>query len=198
MKNQIKTNSEVALPKIMLAFSIFIFSLLLSKTGFAQASYELSCRNKAKEIAADTYKGCMTEQRQAQIEQIRKDYKEKLSNLKNHYDKELKKLSGGSHVAAAKEKDSSSEMMPEITLKKSSDSSKTKQRASGARLPQKKANTTADKSSDKSAGVATQVIDLASPIDSQINTNDEPVQSQSRIKSSDDNEVEVVELPTQE
>ncbi|MBC7465448.1 MAG: hypothetical protein H7256_05600 [Bdellovibrio sp.] len=186
MKNKI----EVTFSKIMFATSIFIFSLLLSKTGFAQASYELTCRNKAKEIAADTYKGCMTEQRQVQIEQIRKDYKDKLSKLKNHYDKELKKLSSGGSVQASNANASASQANsndggPEIVLKKTG-TAKAKARASGARLPEKKTT------------VSTQVIDLSSPIDSQINTQEEPVQSQSRIKSSDDNEAEVVELPTQE
>lgn len=182
MKNQIK----LTFSKIMFAVSIFLFSLLLSKTGFAQASYELSCRSKAKELAADTYKGCMTEQRQVQIEQIRKDYKEKLSHLKNHYDKELKKLSGGNSPRASVAASNDSVQTSEITLRKN-DSGKARQRSSGARLPSK-----------KNVVASPQVIDLSQPIDSQINTQDEPVQSQSRIRSSDDNEVEVVDLGTQE
>lgn len=189
MKNKI----EVTLSKAMFALSIFVFSLLLSKTGFAQASYELTCRTKAKEIAAETYKGCMTEQRQAQVEQIRKEYKSELAKVKSHYDKELKKLSSGGSVAAKSSAaaTASQDSGPEITLKKSKQA-QVKQRASGARsLPEKKIEA-------QTAQTQTQVIDLSSPIDSQINTQDEPVQSQSRIKSSDDNEVEIVELPTQE
>jgi hypothetical protein len=180
-----KTKIEMTFSKLLFALSIFVFSLLLSKTGFAQASYEVMCRNKAKEIAADTYKGCMTEQRQSQIEQIRKDYKEKLSNLKNHYDKKLKELSGSQAKATRPAAVVAESNQPEITLKKI-DSGKTRQRTSGARLPQKKST------------VATQVIDLTSPVDSQINTTDEPVQSESRVRSSDDNDAEVVELPSQE
>ena len=59
------------------------------------SSAEFQCRSKAKEIAADTYKTCMTDVRQTQLEQIRKDYKEKLAELKSHYDKELKKMGTG-------------------------------------------------------------------------------------------------------
>jgi len=191
MKNKI----QITFSKIMFALSIFIFSLLLSKTGFAQASYEVQCRTKAKEIAAETYKGCMTEQRQAQIEQIRKDYKDKLSKLKNHYDKELKKLSGGSvqmqQTAALNNgvEPSNEQTGPEITLKKLG-SKNTKTRSSGARLPQKKTGV---------AATQTQVIDMSAPIDSQINTPaEESVQSQSRMKSSDENDAEVVDLQSQE
>ncbi|MFZ3229144.1 MAG: hypothetical protein WA160_02980 [Pseudobdellovibrio sp.] len=186
MKNQLKLTGS----KFLFVLSIFVFSLLLSKTGFAQASFEVMCRNKAKEIAADTYKGCMTEQRQSQIEQIRKDYKEKLSNLKNHYDKELKKISSGKSVT--QQTGNQADTQVDIALIKKSDSGKTKQRLSGARLPQKKSATT----------TTTQVIDLSAPIDSQINTSEESVQSESRLqpnmKSSDENEAEIVDMPTQE
>lgn len=58
-----------------------------------QSTIELMCRNQAKEIAAETYKNCVTENKQQQIEQIRKEYQAKLSDLKNHYDQELKKIS---------------------------------------------------------------------------------------------------------
>jgi hypothetical protein len=55
---------------------------------------EASCRVRAKEIAADTYRGCVTEQKNAQIEQIKKDYQAKIKALKSHYESELKKVSG--------------------------------------------------------------------------------------------------------
>lgn len=194
MKNKV----EISFSRLMFVSSIFIFSLLLSKTGFAQASYEVMCRNKAKEIAAETYKGCMTEQRQVQIEQIRKEYKEKLASLKSHYDKELKKMSSG--TAATTNAANSNSVAPhassdtnqmEVNLIKKSESNKAKQRTSGARLPAKKSN-----------GVATQIIDLSAPVDSQINTPEDTSATESkaqpRIRSSDDNEVEIVDLQTQE
>jgi hypothetical protein len=62
---------------------------------WAQSSVELMCRQQAKEIAAETYKNCVTEKKQQQIGQIRNEYQNKLTELKNHYDQELKKLSSG-------------------------------------------------------------------------------------------------------
>ncbi len=55
---------------------------------------EASCRIKAKEIAAETYRGCVTDQKNSQIEQIKKEYAAKLQALKAHYEQELKKMSG--------------------------------------------------------------------------------------------------------
>ena len=77
-------------------YSVMAFLTLgtLALTSLAQSSTEVICRNKAKEIAADTYQTCVTEAKQGQIEQIRKEYQQRLNDLKNHYDKELKKVSG--------------------------------------------------------------------------------------------------------
>lgn len=58
------------------------------------AEIETSCRIKAKEIAAETYRGCVTDQKNAQVEQIKKEYQDKLAALKAHYEAELKKMSG--------------------------------------------------------------------------------------------------------
>lgn len=64
---------------------------------------ETSCRIKAKEIAAETYRGCVSEQKNSQIEQIKKEYQTKLQILKNHYEAELKKMSGKANSAPAAE-----------------------------------------------------------------------------------------------
>lgn len=74
---------------LFLSFSSIAFS------AKAQTSTEIMCRNQAKELAAESYKNCVTEQRQTQVDQIRKEYQQKLSDLKSHYDGELKKVSGG-------------------------------------------------------------------------------------------------------
>ncbi|MBC7419360.1 MAG: hypothetical protein H7328_01410 [Bdellovibrio sp.] len=153
------------------------------------SSSEFQCRSKAKEIAAETYKGCMTDQRQAQLEQIRKDYKEKLSELKSHYDKELKKLSNGKTSAAVSAPEASAKSAPQeatIELKKLPRSST---RASGARsLPTKK------------GPIKTQVIDLSTPAVTQDPETISAIQSENRLKIEQDeaNNVEIVELPTQE
>ena len=84
----------------------FAFSILtlFAVTAHAQqqSSMELTCRAKAKEIAAQTYSGCVTEARNTQIEQIRKDYQKQLADLKAKYDRELKKIGGKGLTAAAK------------------------------------------------------------------------------------------------
>lgn len=176
-----KKKITLTFTNILFIVGTFIFSLLLSQIGRASegSSFEVLCRNKAKEIAADTYKGCMTEYRQSKLEQIRKEYKEELSNLKNQYDKKLKKLSG---MPKKNENDKEAVTITSIELKKS------KIRSSGARMPVKK------------SGSGTQVIDLSKPVDSQINDSDETIEASRAEKKdpSENNDIEIVELPTQQ
>lgn len=73
------------------SFIILFFFGVLSFAN-TQASYELSCRAKAKEIAADTYRTCITENKSAEIDRLKKDYKERLRNLKDEYEVEVAKL----------------------------------------------------------------------------------------------------------
>jgi hypothetical protein len=79
----------------------FLTLTLMAVSASAQSSYELTCRAKAKEIATQTYSGCMSEARNTQIDQIRKDYQKQLADLKAKYDKELKKVGGKSAAPAA-------------------------------------------------------------------------------------------------
>lgn len=165
--------------------SVFAVTFGFSTISLAQASLELSCRVKAKELAAETYKGCMTEGRQSQIEQIRKDYKEKLSDLKNHYDKELKKLSPTSENTSSE----SGSLKSKYNAKKA-DLKKSKDRLLGNRMPLKKSNT--------------QVLDFsAQTTESGSSTAGETLDSQAQIDTSadiqttSDEEIEVVELPAQ-
>jgi len=76
-----------------------IASLLCFNSASAQnpnsQSVEFMCKSKAKEIAAETYKNCVTEIKQSQVKSLRKEYEEKLSHLKKHYEKELKKIAQG-------------------------------------------------------------------------------------------------------
>lgn len=172
-------NSQVILKRLFLAVTINLFAGL---TVFAQSSYELTCRNNAKEIAAETYKNCVTEHRQSQIEQIRKDYKEKMTNLKKHYDNELKKISGKQGASRAAVSTSK-----QAVTKQSSKN----MRASGARSLPKKT-------------VKTEVIDLTTPSTESaenISIPDESTtQSQNRLNTESEGlqDVEIVELPTQE
>ena len=66
-------------------------SLALAST---EPSYELSCRAKAKEVAAESYRGCVTDYKTAEIDHLRKDYQNKLKALKGDYEKEIEKLGG--------------------------------------------------------------------------------------------------------
>lgn len=75
------------------AFLVLTF-FAFSAHAQQQSSMELTCRAKAKEIAAQTYSGCVTEARNTQIDLIRKDYQRQLADLKAKYDRELKKVGG--------------------------------------------------------------------------------------------------------
>jgi len=114
-------------------FGIYFFSIISSSAtqslekASEDSSFELACRHQAKEIATETYKNCVTENRQSQVEDIRKEYQQKLSDLKSHYDGELKKISSGQNRRSEK-KMASSEVKKNKVLK----------RVSGAReLPEK-------------------------------------------------------------
>ncbi|WP_373997581.1 hypothetical protein [Bdellovibrio bacteriovorus] len=73
----------------------FFATILFGANAFTQqTSAELTCRASAKEIAMQTYSACITEARNNQVEEIRKNYQKELSELKAKYDKELKKMGG--------------------------------------------------------------------------------------------------------
>ncbi len=181
----------VTVSNLVFILGTMVFSLLFSKVAFAQNSVEMSCRSKAKEIAAETYKGCMTEMRQSQIEQIRKDYKEKLTDLKSHYDNELKKLSSNQEGAP----DSTVTTLKAKIENKKAELKRPKQRASGARLPQKK--------------FSSQVLDFTRPAnDSQNGTTDENIESRGQTSgqingqitkdAGNQDDIEVVDVGVQE
>lgn len=75
--------------------TFFAFTLINSN---AQATVnwstmnENSCRTKAKEVATETYKDCMSEIKSAKIEKIKSDYTKELKAIKAKYEAEIKKL----------------------------------------------------------------------------------------------------------
>ncbi len=114
------------------AFIFVLFLVLSSMLVHAQEvlpirtsnEIEASCRIKAKEVAAETYRGCVTDQKNTQIEQIKKEYAAKLQSLKAHYEKELKKMSSKEKVeessdssAAPAEKSEKSEKIDSAAAK---------------------------------------------------------------------------------
>jgi ribosomal protein L44E len=73
--------------------SLLILALsFLSMNAFAETASDLTCKAQAKEIAVQTYSNCITQARNSEIEQIRKNYKEELASLKSKYDREIKKM----------------------------------------------------------------------------------------------------------
>ncbi len=107
--------------------------------GTASNSVDLMCRNKAKEIAAETYKSCITESKQAQVSSLRDEYKAELTDVKNRYDEKLKKISEGqsettqSVKVKAQDSDSSLRIKSEKQSKSSQRNGRVNKRASGAR-----------------------------------------------------------------
>ncbi len=81
-------------------FLISAFSIA-SHAQTASPSYELSCRAKAKGAAAETYKGCVTEGRQAEVEKVRQEYQEKIKTLKAQYERDLKQAAGSKSTTTA-------------------------------------------------------------------------------------------------
>ncbi len=184
-----KKKTTSTLSTLFILFSAFVFTFLFSHLALAENSFELTCRTKAKELAAETYKGCMTENRQVQLETIRKEYKEELANLKNQYDKKLKKLSGDHKK---NDDDNRPQIQPLVTksnVEGSVQLRKNRTRASGARQIA------------KPAAIGTQVIDLAEPVDAQINEPEESLDTarlEKKNGSDNNNEVEIVELQPQQ
>lgn len=203
--------------RIFLCFSFSTFSLLNFTIAQAQTtSAELTCRQQAKEIAAETYKNCMTEQRQSQLEKIRKDYKEDLAKLKTHYDTELKKVtnpnstsvkSSKNSITATQQIESSNTNTGKLKASSTTKTSSKNMRPSGARnLPAKKS-------------IRTEVIDLTTTetpeskqtAPSHINSARKEIKPETEVESTDTtylgsqntdsenvNDTEIVELPSQE
>ena len=88
--------------------------LVFGVKAFGQTSQELSCKAQAKEVALQTYQSCVTEARKDQIDSLRKEYSAKLSELKEHYNSELRKAAGKETTKEAN-KDAPKEISEEST-----------------------------------------------------------------------------------
>ncbi len=110
--------------------TILLVFVSLTKISKAQNSsaYELTCRAQAKEIAAESYRGCITENKKMHIDQLRSEYQQKLKSLKDEYDNEINKLTG-------KSANSSNYDTPMTTLKKQN---KKSNKVSSRTLPSKR------------------------------------------------------------
>jgi len=85
---------------------VFLSVLASSVLSLAseQTSQELSCRAKAKEVAAESYRSCVTEFKSAEIERLHKNYQKRLKALKDNYEKEVESLSGETSTPKSKSK----------------------------------------------------------------------------------------------
>lgn len=84
---------KISRTTLAMSASLILLAMASQASAAGTNSIEFMCKAKAKEIAAETYKGCVTENKQAQVERIRKEYQTKLAELKNQYNSELKQLS---------------------------------------------------------------------------------------------------------
>ena len=115
---------------------MFMFSICLSFLAGAQDNLDSECRVQAKEAAINTYQSCVKEVRSQKIDEIRKEYQEKLTELKSHYDKELKK------IVPSKNSEEGSESAPmAIQLKKGTKKDKKLTKQTIKSLPAKKSKT---------------------------------------------------------
>jgi len=81
----------------ILRCTFVIGSLCLGINAHAQKTspaFEALCRVKAKESANSAFRSCMNENKSAEIENIRKEYQQRLSAIKEEYEKELGRISG--------------------------------------------------------------------------------------------------------
>lgn len=163
----------------LLSLSMIILAMTLQPQDAQAAngdSIEFMCKAKAKEIAAQTYSGCINDNKQAELERIRKEYQAELSKIKSKYNNELKGLSGKKAKAIDKSSDKSSDRLDLNSAKNLSD------------MPAKKMTTSKVKTEKIDFSSDKRETQLESPDNSQ---ND--MSSDSGLSSS-----EIVEIPIQE
>lgn len=76
------------------AACLFAILILSREALAAKPEYEILCRSKAKETAADIYKSCVDDHRSSQIESLKKEYQDRLKAIKDDYEKELSSIAG--------------------------------------------------------------------------------------------------------
>lgn len=95
----------------------FMGLLFLGSQSFAQNGIELTCRTKAKEVAAQAYSSCVIETRNAKSEELRNNYQKELAALKAKYDKELEKVNGNKASSSKKTTEATDTNNLEIQMK---------------------------------------------------------------------------------
>ncbi|MBC7459074.1 MAG: hypothetical protein H7235_12390 [Bdellovibrionaceae bacterium] len=104
---------------LTMSASLILLAFASQATAQGTNSIEFMCKAKAKEIAAETYKGCVTENKQVQVKRIRNEYQTKLAELKNQYNSELKQLSPKKSGKVSNVVDTNASEMPAKKMKSS-------------------------------------------------------------------------------
>jgi hypothetical protein len=65
-----------------------------TSTNMETPDYEVVCRAQAKEIATQTYRTCINDNKTAEIEKIKREFQDKLKTLKSEYENEINRLGG--------------------------------------------------------------------------------------------------------
>ncbi len=98
-------------------------SLSIQSNAATVSDIDQMCRIQAKEIAATKYRTCITENKTAQIEKLKKDYQSELNKIKAHYEGELNKLkTSKKKVATAKAVKTSQGLKAELSVQTTVDS----------------------------------------------------------------------------
>lgn len=114
--------------------SLLLLCVFLAKEALAaKPEYEVVCRSKAKDAATEIYKTCVTENKNAQIDSLKKEYELKLKSMKDDYEKELSRIAG--KQVAVKEGGAAKEVAPAkaVSKKAKAAAAKAAKKANGKR-----------------------------------------------------------------
>jgi hypothetical protein len=104
---------------------LFALSVKAIRT-FASDNIDVMCRSKAKEIATQTYRTCVTENKTVQLDKLKKDFQSRMKNLKEEYEREVQRVGGkvaknrtakpsATPVSETPKADSNTDLMPSAT-----------------------------------------------------------------------------------
>jgi hypothetical protein len=79
--------------QIIALLVLFAISVKVIKS-FASDNIDVMCRTKAKEVATQTYRTCVTENKTVQLDKLKKDFQSRMKNLKDEYEKEVQRIGG--------------------------------------------------------------------------------------------------------
>ena len=86
--------------------------LALPPRGSKAAEIEATCRVEAKKAATETYRGCVSEKKSAQLDALKKAYDERLQALKRQYEQELDRVAPARKGAKVRSSDGAKNKSP--------------------------------------------------------------------------------------